>query len=81
MKLAVVDLVRRAGVDLLLYTFAEDVVVENGAVRGVVVLNKIEAHAPARQSDHRLHRAMPTSPLPRERRGKSATPPAATCSP
>ena len=40
MKLAVVDLVRRAGVDLLLYTFAEDVVVENGAVRGVIVLNK-----------------------------------------
>ena len=40
MKLAVVDLVRKAGVKLLLYTFAEDVVVQDGTVRGVVVLNK-----------------------------------------
>jgi hypothetical protein len=40
MKLAVMRLVRRAGVELLLYTFAEDVVVEHGRVTGIVVLNK-----------------------------------------
>jgi hypothetical protein len=40
MKLAVMRVVRRAGVELLLYTFAEDVVVEHGRVTGVVVLNK-----------------------------------------
>jgi hypothetical protein len=40
MKIAVVNVVRRAGVELLLYTFAEDVVVEDGRVTGVVVLNK-----------------------------------------
>jgi hypothetical protein len=40
MKLVVVDAVRRYGVSLLLYTFAEDVVMENGVVRGVIVLNK-----------------------------------------
>src|SRR6185369_13014731 len=40
MKLAVMRLVRRAGVELLLYSFAEDVVVENGRVTGIVVLNK-----------------------------------------
>jgi hypothetical protein len=40
MKLAIVNLVHKAGVSLLLYTFAEDVVVDNGRVKGVVVLNK-----------------------------------------
>ena len=40
MKIAVMNVVRRAGVDLLLYTFAEDVVVQNGTVTGMVVLNK-----------------------------------------
>lgn len=40
MKLAVVKLVHEAGVKLLLYTFAEDVVVEDGTVKGVIVLNK-----------------------------------------
>jgi hypothetical protein len=39
-KIAVVNLVRRHGVELLLYTFAEDVVVEDGRVTGVVVVNK-----------------------------------------
>lgn len=40
MKLAVVKLVHEAGVKLLLYTFAEDVVVEDGEVKGMIVLNK-----------------------------------------
>ena len=40
MKLAVMKVVMRAGVKLLLYTFAEDVVVEDGKVTGVVLLNK-----------------------------------------
>lgn len=40
MKLAVMRLVRRAGVELLLYSFAEDVVLDHGRVSGVVVLNK-----------------------------------------
>jgi len=40
MKLAVVNKVREAGVTLLLYTFADDVIVENGKVTGVIVLNK-----------------------------------------
>jgi hypothetical protein len=40
MKIAVINVVKRAGVKLLLYTFAEDVVVEDGRVVGVVVLNK-----------------------------------------
>ncbi len=40
MKLAVMRLVKRAGVELLLYSFAEDVVVEHGRVTGIVVLNK-----------------------------------------
>jgi hypothetical protein len=40
MKIAVVNVVRRAGVDLLLYTFAEDVVVEDGRITGVILLNK-----------------------------------------
>jgi len=40
MKLAVVNLVRKAGVHMLLYTFAENVVVANGTVKGVLVLNK-----------------------------------------
>ena len=40
MKLAVVNVVRRAGVNMLLYTFAEEVVVQDGSVKGVIVLNK-----------------------------------------
>lgn len=40
MKLAVVRLVHAAGVALLLYTFADDVVVADGVVQGLVVLNK-----------------------------------------
>jgi hypothetical protein len=40
MKIAVMNVVRRAGVHLLLYTFAEDVVVHDGRVTGVVILNK-----------------------------------------
>jgi len=40
MKLAVVNLVHKAGVDVLLYTFAENVVVEDGVVKGVMILNK-----------------------------------------
>lgn len=40
MKLAAPRLVRRSGVDLYLYTFAEDVVAHDGHVEGVVVLNK-----------------------------------------
>jgi hypothetical protein len=40
MKIAVARLLRDAGVDLLLYSFAEDVVVEDGRVTGVFVLNK-----------------------------------------
>lgn len=39
-KLAVPRLLRRYGVSLLLYTFAEDVVVQDGKVTGIVVLNK-----------------------------------------
>lgn len=40
MKLAVPKLLRRYNVTLLLHTFAEDVIVENGRVTGVIVLNK-----------------------------------------
>ena len=40
MKLAVVNLVARAGIKLLLYTFAEDVVMHRGEVQGVMVFNK-----------------------------------------
>ena len=40
MKIAVVNAVRRAGVQMLLYTFAEDVVVQDGKITGVVLLNK-----------------------------------------
>jgi hypothetical protein len=40
MKLAVIDVVARHNVTLLLYTFAEDVVVEDGRVTGVIVVNK-----------------------------------------
>ncbi len=40
MKLAVMNVVMRAGIKLLLYTFAEDVVVQDGKVTGVVLLNK-----------------------------------------
>ena len=39
-KLALPRLLRRYGVNLLLYTFAEDVVIENGAIKGIIVLNK-----------------------------------------
>ncbi len=39
-KLAVPRVLRRYGVNLLLHTFAEDVVVENGRVTGVIVINK-----------------------------------------
>jgi len=40
MKLAVMRALKAAGVDLLLYSFAEDVLVEDGRVAGVFVLNK-----------------------------------------
>ena len=40
MKLAVVNVVRRHNVNFLLYTFAEDVVVSDGRVTGVVLINK-----------------------------------------
>ena len=40
MKLAVVEVVTRSGVKSLLYTFAEDIVAENGCVTGVIVVNK-----------------------------------------
>lgn len=40
MKLAVMRALKAAGVELLLYSFAEDVLVEDGQVIGVVVLNK-----------------------------------------
>ena len=40
MKIAVVNYVRKAGVKILLYTFAEEVVVQRGRVEGVIVLNK-----------------------------------------
>jgi ribulose 1,5-bisphosphate synthetase/thiazole synthase len=40
MKIAVSNVVRRYGVHVWMYSFAEDVVVQNGAVSGVVVLNK-----------------------------------------
>jgi hypothetical protein len=40
MKIAVVNMVHAAGVKLLLYTFAEDVVMQGGRVEGVIVLNK-----------------------------------------
>ena len=40
LKLATIDVVTRHGVIPLLYTFAEDVVIEDGRVIGVVVVNK-----------------------------------------
>jgi hypothetical protein len=40
MKVAVVNLVHQAGVQLRLYTYADDVVVERNRVRGVVLVNK-----------------------------------------
>ena len=40
MKIAVANVVRRHGVHVWMYSFAEDVVMDNGEVRGVVVLNK-----------------------------------------
>lgn len=42
MKIAVMNVIRRAGVHLLLYTFAEDVVVDDGRVKGVIVTNKMQ---------------------------------------
>lgn len=42
MKIAVMNVMRRARVETLLYTFAEDVVVEDGRVAGVVVINKMQ---------------------------------------
>ncbi|UFN47903.1 FAD-dependent oxidoreductase [Roseomonas sp. OT10] len=40
MKIAVSNVVRRHGVDVWMYSFAEDVVTNRGEVTGVVVLNK-----------------------------------------
>jgi hypothetical protein len=40
MKVAVSNVVRRHGVHIWLYSFAEDVVVDKGEVTGIVVLNK-----------------------------------------
>jgi hypothetical protein len=40
MKIAILNYVKKAGVKLLLYTFAENVVVQRGRVEGVIVLNK-----------------------------------------
>lgn len=40
MKLAIPRVLKRHGVTLLLYTFAEDVIVDNGRITGVIVLNK-----------------------------------------
>lgn len=40
MKVAVTNVVRRHGVDVWMYSFAEDVVMSGGEVSGVVVLNK-----------------------------------------
>jgi len=43
LKIAVMNLVHKAGVKLLLYTFAEDVVVgADGNIEGVVVVNKMQ---------------------------------------
>lgn len=39
-KLAIPKLLRRYGVFLLLYTFAEDVVMEDGRMSGIIVVNK-----------------------------------------
>lgn len=40
MKIAVMNVLTRYGVELRLYSFVEDVVVQNGTVSGVVVVNK-----------------------------------------
>ena len=40
MKIAVVNTIQKYGVSLLLYTLAEDVIVEDGFLKGIVVLNK-----------------------------------------
>jgi hypothetical protein len=40
MKIAVARILRDAGVDVLLYTFADDVVISDGTVTGVFALNK-----------------------------------------
>jgi len=42
MKIAVAQFVRRSGAEVLLYTFADDVVVEDGRVVGVFILNKMQ---------------------------------------
>ncbi len=39
-NIAIVKLLERHGVSLLLYTFAEDVILEGGKIRGVMVVNK-----------------------------------------
>ena len=39
-NMAIVRLLERHGVSLLLYTFAEDVVMDGGEIRGVIVVNK-----------------------------------------
>jgi len=40
MKLAIVAMLMKYGVSLLLYTFVEDVVMEDGRIVGVVAVNK-----------------------------------------
>lgn len=40
MKIAVVNFVTRHGVKLLLYTFADEVIAQDGRVAGIIVLNK-----------------------------------------
>ena len=40
MKFVVMDMVQEAGVDILLSTFAEDVVVEDGTITGLIACNK-----------------------------------------
>lgn len=40
LKTLCLDMLEEAGVTLLLYTFASDVIMENGAIRGIVVENK-----------------------------------------
>ncbi len=40
MKVVLIDAVDRHGVSVLLYSFAEDVVMSNGTIHGVVVVNK-----------------------------------------
>jgi hypothetical protein len=40
MKIAVSNVVRRAGVNVWMYSFAEDIVMQNGSITGIVVVNK-----------------------------------------